>query len=473
MSTSPEVVAKPVPGAYLALALLFVINMLNYIDRYNLAAVEEVARQDLLPDEPNALGYMGILLGVFMISYMLTAPLFGWLSDRYSRWKLIAIGISFWSVATFAGGFAHGFWSMLLCRCLVGVGEAAYAPAAPAILADMFPLKMRGKAIAIFYVAIPVGSALSYVIGGQILHWFGWRWVFYLMLPPGLLLAGMCLLMREPRRGEVEGGLVAAPRHSPTWEDYKIILKTRSFLYCTLGMAAMTFAVGGIANWMPTYVYHREKAHAATLPAAQQPEISKEEALKDANQHFGMIVVISGLFSTIAGGWLADYLRPLWRGAYFRISAVGMFIGFGFFMGVLYTAFPQAWWFTFLTVFCLFLNTGPTNTILSNVIHPTMRQMAVAINIFIIHSLGDVISPAIIGWIAGPELNFDRGFLVVSGMILLSGILWWLGGRFLQRDTELAPTRIHDPATSSRIPHDSPGHAARSSPDRPAHSRIG
>jgi hypothetical protein len=156
-----------------------------------------------------------------------------------------------------------------------------------------------------------------------------------------------------------------------------------------------------------------------------------------------MIVVLGGLVSTIVGGWLADFLRPRWNGAYFRLSAVGMVIGFGFFMGVIFTTFPTAWAFTFLTVFCLFLNTGPTNTILSNVIHPTVRQMAVAINIFIIHAFGDVISPAVIGRVAGPEMNFDRGFLVVSGMILLSGLFWWLGARYLQRDTELAPTRIH------------------------------
>jgi MFS transporter, Spinster family, sphingosine-1-phosphate transporter len=452
-SPSPET-ARPVRGAYPALALLFVINMLNYIDRYNLAAVEEVARQELLPNNDNALTLMGVLLGSFMITYMLTAPLFGWLSDRHSRWKLIAIGITLWSVATAASGFATGFWSMLLCRCLVGVGEAAYAPAAPAILADLFPLRLRGKAIAVFYVAIPVGSALSFVIGGQILHamhgewgYSGWRWVFFLMLPPGLVLALVCLFMREPRRGEVEGEAALQARHSPTWADYKVILRTRSFLFCTLGMTAMTFALGGIVNWMPTYLLTRERQELVQVP--QQVE----EHLKDVNQRFGMIVVASGLLSTILGGWLADVFRRRWKGAYFKVSSLGMFIGFFFFIAVLYTPFPLSWWLLFLTVMCLFLNTGPANTVLSNVVHPCMRQMAVAMNILVIHAFGDVISPTIIGAIAGPEKNFKLAFLVVSGMILLSGIFWWLGARYLEEDTAAAPTRL---ASSSSTPHDPP-----------------
>jgi len=429
------------------------INMLNYIDRYNLAAVEEVARPDLLPGEPDALFYMGILLGSFMITYMIMAPLFGWLSDRHSRWRLIAIGIAIWSFATAAGGFATGFWSMLACRCLVGVGEAAYAPAAPAILADLFPLRLRGKAIAVFYVAIPVGSALSFVISGQVQHvmngvmgYAGWRWVYFLMLPPGLLLALWCLLMREPRRGEVEGASTIQPRHSPTWADYRIILRTRSWVFCTLGMTAMTFAVGGITNWMPTYVLTREQdAVAAMAPEDRPPERPVDERLKDVNHEFGLIVVVSGLFSTLLGAWLADWLRRVWKGAYFKVSALGMFAGFGFFLCMLYQPFPAAWWYLFAAVVCLFLNTGPTNTILSNVIHPTMRQMAVAVNIFCIHAFGDVISPAIIGAIAGPDKHFTPAFLVVSGMIVVSGVLWWWGARYLEEDTAAAPTRLATP----------------------------
>src|SRR5258708_22027108 len=155
MSSIPETVTpiKPIRGAYLALSLLFIINMVNYMDRVMLSAVEPKARVDLFTkEEPDQLFKMGILLGSFMVTYMLTAPFFGWLSDRYSRWKLVGVGLVIWSLATGASGLATNFWTMLFFRCLVGVGEAAYGPAAPAILADLFPVKYRGKAITIFYI---------------------------------------------------------------------------------------------------------------------------------------------------------------------------------------------------------------------------------------------------------------------------------------------------------------------------------
>jgi MFS family permease len=444
MSSSAQAVVRPVRGAFVALVLLFIINMVNYMDRYLLTAVEPQARAELFSaDDPNQLQKMGILLGAFMITYMITAPIFGWLSDRFSRWKLVGIGLLLWSLATWASGHAHDFWTMLLFRCLVGIGEAAYGPAAPAIIADLFPLKHRGKAITIFYIAIPVGSALGFVYGGQIQEWHGWRYAFYYMLPPGLILGICCFFMREPKRGESEGADYQ-PSTAPRLQNYKRILKTKSFLYCTLGMTAMTFAVGGITSWMPTYVYNRQLREHPDLVQqhAENPEQAQKAALRQANTIFGAIVVVSSLLSTLLGGWVADWLRTRIRGSYFAFSGVSMFFGFGFFLAFLYSSFPTAWIFLFLTAFFIFANTGPTNTILTNVIHPAMRQMAVAINIFIIHSLGDVISPWIIGAVSVREEYLDRGFLLVSGMIFVGAVIWWLGARHLEADTANATKQL-------------------------------
>lgn len=448
MSTpAPVASPKPLKGAYLALILLFIINMVNYVDRYLLAAVEPKARAELFDkNDPAALEKMGILLGAFMITYMITAPFFGWLSDRFSRWKLVGVGLVLWSIATGLSGMAHDFWTMLLFRCLVGVGEAAYGPAAPAILADLFPLKHRGKAITIFYIAIPVGSALGFVYGGEMQKLMGdWRWAFYCMVPPGLILAAFCFFMREPHRGEAEGEDFK-PSTAPRWKNYYKIITNRSFMYCVLGMTAMTFAVGGITNWMPTYVYNRQlKEHPELIQhLAKDPEEAKTAALAQANTTFGTIVVVGSLLSTILGGLLADWLRARMKGSYFILSGVTMFFAFGFFLATIYSDFPHAWYFMFLTVFFVFANTGPTNTILANVIHPAMRQMAVAICILIIHSLGDVISPWIIGKVSGTEDHLDRGFLVVSAMIFVSGIIWCLGARHLERDTANAIHQLDD-----------------------------
>lgn len=413
-----------------AMTLLMVINLFNYIDRYNLAAVESLIRNDYFaPNDETAMGKMGHLAFAFMVSYMLFAPLFGWLADRYSRWKLMAFGVAVWSLATWASGYASGYWAMFVSRCFVGVGEAAYGPAAPAVIADMYPVERRGRMMSWFYAAIPVGSAIGYSLGGSIAGVFdNWRWAFYLMLPPGLLLATLCWFMPEPKRGAAEA--VPLQRQPLKWKQYLIILKTKSFVFDTLGMIAMTFAIGGIAFWMPTYIY--------------EFRLKKAVDLAHITTLFGGITVVAGFLSTLAGGWLSDFLRLKIRGSYFVVSGVSMIIGLVFFIAVLETPFPYAWVLLFMAVFCLFFNTGPTNTILANVIHPTMRPTAVAINIFLIHALGDAFSPGLIGWIAGKDQNLNRGFYVVSGMIFVSGMFWLYGSRYLEEDTRRAPQRLAD-----------------------------
>ena len=195
---------RVVPGARMALFLLFSINLFNYIDRYILAAVEPEAEKCLLsPDDPKIGQKMGSLSTAFLVTYMLTAPLFGFLAERYSRWLLIAVGVSLWSLASGASGLAHdwriavfgygfavsAFTAMLMTRCFVGIGEGAYGPVAPALISDFFPVHRRGQVLAWFYVAIPVGSALGYVIGEQFAVFNkdaqSWRWAFYAVVIPG------------------------------------------------------------------------------------------------------------------------------------------------------------------------------------------------------------------------------------------------------------------------------------------------
>jgi MFS family permease len=415
------------------LALLIVINLINYIDRYNLAAIETQVRDRFFaPNDPYAKFWTGSLAMAFMVSYMVFAPLFGWLADRMSRWILIGVGVGLWSLATGMGGLADvvfpSFWVLFAARCLVGVGEGAYGPAAPAVIADTYPVARRGTVMAWFYAAIPVGSALGYAIGGFIGKHFGWPMAFYAMVPPGLALAAICFFMRDPPRGQADLSAAAPPR-KPTWDDYKVVLRTPSYVLATLGMTAMSFAVGGVAYWMPTYVYEYRYGKAG---------IEQDEAA----MIFGGITVVAGLMSTILGGLAGDWLRRYYGGAYFLVSGLGMLAGFGFFLAMLFVPFPYAWGAAFLAIFCLFFNTGPANTILANVVHPSVRGSAIALNIFVIHAFGDAFSPALIGLVSGLTGSMNVGFLVVSGMILVSGVLWLWGCKYLERDTALAPTRL-------------------------------
>ncbi|HVX61971.1 MAG TPA: MFS transporter [Pirellulales bacterium] len=412
--------------ARLSVALLLAINLLNYVDRYVLAAaVPRIEHDFFSPDDPNIDSWMGSLATAFLVSYMLTAPLFGWLADRFSRWKLMGIAVIAWSLASGASGLASTFAILFITRLAVGIGEAAYGPAAPTVIADLFPVSRRGSVLAWFYMAIPVGSALGYVLGGMVAEHWHWRWAFYLVVPPGVLLGLLCFLMPEPPRGASDA-LTQTGRRT-RWADYLSLARTPSYVLNCAGMTAMTFALGGVSYWMPKYIHFYRG----------------EPSLGQVNLIFGALTVVSGLSATLLGGLAGDRLSARWPGAYFLVSGAGMLLGFPCFLLVLVTPFPWAWIFIFLAEFCLFFNTGPTNTILANVTHPSVRSTAYALNILIIHLLGDAASPTLIGALSDRfQGNMNVGFLAVSGAILVGAVFWLCGARHLQRDTELATTRL-------------------------------
>ena len=429
---------KPVSSPWFALSLLLGINLFNYLDRYVLAAVEPLISKDLFPNDTDAKGKVGLLATAFLLSYMLLAPLFGWLADRLSRWHLIAFGVAIWSLASGASGLATTFTLLLITRVFVGIGEAAYGPAAPTIIADLFPIAKRGKVLSWFYVAIPVGSAIGYAFGGYIGEHYGWSMPFYLVTIPGLLLAILCLPMKDPRIALQKASL-APPKKSIRLQDVLALFKIPSYAYNTAAMAAMTFAIGGISFWLPSYLFTYRAADFGTTPSLGQ-----------INLTFGAITVLAGLTATLLGGWLGDRLRPRFPSAYFLVSGIAIGLSFPCILAILYCPFPTAWIFVFLAVFFLFFNTGPSNTALANVSPPAIRSTAFAINILVIHLLGDAISPPLIGWIADRS-DMNKAFLVVAATTLLASLLWLLGARFLGRDTETI-ARLENPLPSPTTP---------------------
>ena len=445
----------PLAGARPALLLLLLINLFNYLDRQVLAAVVpsiersffgaangSVALQTIQEWCREHLGFkpelalIGVLSMAFMVLYMIGAPVFARLAERHSRWALVGIGVVLWSLASGASGLATTFFMLLLTRCFVGVGEAAYGPVAPTILSDLYPVAKRGQILAWFYMAIPVGSALGYVLGGAVaassMGDFGaqrlgiqaesWRWAFFLVVPPGLVLGIWSFFMRDPRRGQADGVAESARAHI-RWRDYGVLLRTPSWLFCTLGMTAMTFAIGGIAFWMPYYLTHKPGAPASSTVI------------------FGGITCVAGLVGTLVGGIAGDRLRARFPGSYFLVSGIAMLVGFPFLLLTLRATFPTIWVWLFVTCFCLFFNTGPTNTILANVSHPSIRAAGFALNIFVIHAFGDVLSPVVIG-VVGDRYDMNRAFILVGAMFVVAGILWLFGVRHLQRDTAMAPVDL-------------------------------
>lgn len=405
-----------------ALALLLAINLFNYIDRYILAAVEPlIAAQFFSAHDETAMAKTGSLATAFLVSYMVLAPLFGALADRMSRWVIIGAGVAVWSLASGWSGFAGTFTALVISRIFVGVGEAAYGPAAPTIISDLYPVEKRGRMLAYFYLAIPVGSALGYVFGGAIGGHFGWRWPFYLVVVPGLVLGASCLLMRDPREARP-----ALEKPKMRLADVIALFRIPSYVLNTAAMTAMTFAIGGISFWLPRYLFKDRAADFGGAPSLAQ-----------INLIFGGITVAAGLSATLIGGWCGDWVRRTRASAYFLVSGVAMLFAFPATMLMLKTPFPAAWVLVFCAEFFLFFNTGPANAALANVTPPAVRSTAFALNILLIHALGDAISPPLIGWIAG-QTSMNTAFLLVSAMMVLASAFWLIGTRYLGRDTAAA-----------------------------------
>jgi MFS family permease len=404
----------PIRSARNALLLLLGINLFNYIDRQILAAVEPDIRNTFFgANDANAMAKTGLLGDAFLITYMISAPLLGFLADRLSRWVIVGSAVILWSLASGGSGLAASFALLFATRICVGVGEGGYGPAAPTILSDLFPLEMRGRIMAMFCAAIPVGSALGYVIGGLIGGHLGWRWAFYLVTPPGLLLGLLCFWQSDPR--------VAAHRlvqESPRrrLSDYLNLFRTRSYLINCAAQTLMTFAAGGLGYWVSAYLSYRNQSPAA------------------GRTIFGLITVVAGLGSTLLGGVIADKLRPRFAASDFWVSGIGMLIACPIFIASLYIPFPGAWIAMFFAIFFLFLNTGPSNTALANVSLPIVRATAFAVNIFVIHALGDVQAFWMLGYIGG-HTNMTIAFLFVSGVIFASGLAWLIGVKYLPGDT--------------------------------------
>jgi len=405
--------AEPIPIPYrrYALGLLLAVNLLNYIDRQVLFAVFPLIKSDLHLSD-TALGFLG---SAFMLSYLLFAPLFGWLGDHWSRTRLAAGGLVVWSLATALAGFAPGYRTLLAARATVGVGEASFGTVSPGLISDFFPKERRGKILAWFYVAIPVGSALGYLLGGVLGQRYGWHAAFLLVGVPGLLLAVPLALLRTPPRG----GDDAAPRATKNEVSggYAALFKNRSFVCNTLAMAAMTFAIGGLAQWIPSFLH---RVH--SLDVAR------------GNTLFGATTVLAGILGTLAGGWLGDRWQKRSGKGYLLVSGWGFLIGAPFAVwAILAPGLTGCMSAIFIAEFFLFLNTGPLNTVILNVTVPAVRAMAFAVNIFFIHALGDAISPSILGWLSD-QWDLRSALLITPGAMVLAGLLCFVCGRFVEQD---------------------------------------
>jgi MFS family permease len=389
-------------AAFYGLTLMTLLNFVNYIDRYILAAVLPRVKTDLgLSDSQ-----LGLLGGAFMFAYLLTSPIFGQLGDRLSRTRLMAVGVGLWSLATAAAGLSRNFVQMFSARATVGVGEASYATISPALISDYFPRSLRGRVFAVFYLAIPVGTAVGYLLGGFLEQRFGWRTAFFAVGLPGLLLAALTLTAPDPPRGIQDEERNPTPAGSLP-ETLRALLRNRLYVLTVLGYAAYTFALGGLSFFVPMYL-SRERG----LPLAS------------ANLMLGVITVITGIVGTFAGGYLGDALATRVRQAYLYVSGVSMLLAVPFAWVAFRAESPSIFGAAlFVGELLAFLSTGPINVVIVNSVPVGIRATAVAVSIFTIHLLGDATSPAIIG-VLSDAAGLSRAVLLVPVAVAVSGLIW-------------------------------------------------
>jgi MFS family permease len=421
----------PIPsvaGATTALVLLTAMNFVNYIDRYILPGVQEQVKREFQVSDAQ----IGSITFWFFLTYMCAAPLTGWLGDRFPRKPLIIVCALLISAVNVLTGTVHAFDSLLLRHAVLGIGEASLGIYAPALLADFYPEADRNRVLTIFYTAIPVGAALGYLIAEVVGARFGWRMPFYVSAAPGFLIAVLIFFwMREPRRGasdtgvnrllgeaiDAEIGEIRSPMLrlldaiKTVWRS---LGRNPPYLYATLGMAAITFSLGGISAWMPSFL-QRSGFSPNTVGVT-----------------LGAITAGAGLGGTAFGGWLAQmWLRSNHRALYL-VSAWSALLTVPF--GVLCFFGPRATMLPALGIamFCIFLGTGPLNAAIVNAVPAAVRATAIAMELFLIHALGDTPSPRLIGMVSDRStLATGLGLTLVT--MAIATVLLFLGARTVPR----------------------------------------
>jgi MFS family permease len=392
---------SPVAGATVALVLLTALNFVNYIDRYILPGVQELVKKQFEVTDSQ----IGSITFWFFLTYMLSAPLTGWLGDHFPRKPLIVLCALVISAVNVLTGTVHAFDSLLFRHAILGIGEASLGIYAPSLLADFYPEDQRNRILTIFYTAIPVGAAIGYLIGEVIGAKYGWRMPFYVSAVPGLLIALLILfLMREPVRGATDNKVAA----KSSFADVLHLASNARYLFASLGMAMVTFSLGGISAWMPSFL--------------QRSGFSPNSV----GITLGAITAACGLGGTAVGGILAQRWLRTNPNALFLVSAWSALLAVP--PAILCFFGPRATMLPALAVamFLIFLGTGPLNAAIINAVPAAVRSSAIAFELFLIHALGDTPSPKLIGIVSdhstlGTGLGLTLITLVIAGLLLLLG----------------------------------------------------
>ncbi|MDD0843485.1 spinster family MFS transporter [Pseudomonas sp. Gutcm_11s] len=379
-------------NAWRVLFLLFLANLFNFFDRTIPSVIIEPMRMEWSLSDFQ----VGLAGTAFTIIYALAGLPLGRMADTGKRSRIMGWGLIVWSGLTGLTGMAWNFWSFLLIRMGVGVGEASYAPAANSLLGDLFPTHKRARAMGIFMLGLPIGLLLAYfTVGAMVKAFDSWRAPFFIAAVPGLILALFIFMIREPERGSAEAVQVSK---DPIERPLRRILSIRTFWWLLLAGLAFNFASYACNTFM--------------VPMLQRYFLLP---LEQAAVATGVIVGVTGLIGLTVGGWLADHVHQRWPSGRLLFAALSMLVsalatGFALFagrieVGVFVAIFSLGWLFSYNYFTCVY-------TAIQDVVEPRLRATAMALFMAGLYLLGGAMGPIGVGLLSD---HFAHAAMVAAG----------------------------------------------------------
>jgi len=416
---SAEKDQSPKAYAWYALALLTVVYILNFLDRSLIYILftpikKEMAFSDL------QLALLGTTS--FVIFYTALGIPFGRLADRVVRKNMIAGGLAVWSLFSGLTGFANSFWTLFFCRVMVGVGEATLGPAALSLLSDYFPPHRRATVQAIYSSGIAVGAGIAFFLGGWIGQHFGWRWAFYLLGFPSLMVAVLVFLLKEEPRGRTE---IATAKY--TSKDWKILLQSVPLRFHYLGYALFGLAANNLSIWGATFFVRVHQFDIATI-----------------GFFGGALSLVAGVPGTILGGWAADRFRGVGRGGRMLFSSVAALVAIPFWLMLIFSSSIPLLLLANLVLLGLSLMwLGPAAADVHDIAGPHLRGLGIGIYFFSVNIAAYGVGSNLIGklndWLGASTspLQMRYSLLVCPAACGLAALILWLGSRSLERESYL------------------------------------
>jgi predicted MFS family arabinose efflux permease len=443
--------------AWGVLALFFGIHVLDAADRWMILRVlwQPQVRDELSLSEIQ----LGWLWTVLLLGLAVASVPIGFLVDRVRRPRVLAIGVAVWSLATVSTGLARSYDQLQAARALVGAGGAVFTIVALTMLMDLFPLRVRARALAVFFLAVPVGAYLGLSVGAALARITNWQTAFLAVGAPGVALALLALTLRDPLRGLSEGvdedRLRLHEQVGPSQEDYIDLMVNSSYTYSVFALTFSSFALAGLAYWSPRFV-----AVAKRLTEAQ------------ADSALVLTFLGAAVLGTAAGGWLADWAARSKPRALFVVPGLAMLAAIPSVLLAIYgKSLTMIFGGLFVAEAIMFMNVIPCYTIISSVVMPNMRGAACGAALAAVLLLGDIWSPTLMGWLVetfgerdsmatpfgqalaalgavpvvqpgrDPE-NLAAGMLAVVPALLISGIVLLAGARHLPRELALMLAKL-------------------------------